>query len=139
VICQPCLSTDHDVIPTRVLPAIPTCATRIEWAPIVTLWAIWTRLSTLTPWFDDRLAECGSIDRDIRPELDVIFDRDSAELGNLVMSSLVLHIAESVASDHRATVNDHSALRSYSLPDDDVRIQERIVPDRCIVADKDTG
>ena len=82
---------------------------------------------------------CGPIDRDICAEFGVILDRDSAELGNLVMPSLVLHIAESVASDHRATVNDHSRSDRTAFPDDDVRIQERIVPDRCIVADKDTG
>ena len=88
---------------------------------------------------DDCLAECGSIDRDIRPELDVILDRDSAELGNFVMPSLVLHIAESVASDHRAAVNDHPRSDRTAFPDDDIGIQQRIVSDRRIVADKHTG
>lgn len=88
---------------------------------------------------DDRLADGGSVDCDIRPKLNVILDRNSAELGNFIMLSLILHIAESVAPDHRAAVNDHPRSDRTAFPDDDVGIQQRIVPDRRIVADKNTG
>lgn len=55
------------------------------------------------------------------------------------MPFLVLYIAESVASDHRATVDDHPRSDRTSFPDDDVGIEQRIVPNGRIIADKDTG
>ena len=88
---------------------------------------------------DDRLAECGSVDRNIRPKLDIILDCDSAELGNFIMLVLVLRIAEPIASDYRTAVNDHPRSDRTAFPDDDVGIQQRIVSDRRIVANKHTG
>ena len=87
---------------------------------------------------DQRLADGGSIDRNISAEFDVILDRDPAELRNLIVSSLILHIAESVASDNRAAVDDDPRADGAAFPDDDVGIEQRIVPDRRIVTYKDT-
>jgi len=92
-----------------------------------------------SPLLDDRLAKCGAIDRDIRSDLDIILNRDSAELRNFVMLSLILHIAESVAANHRATVNDDPRSDGTRFPDDDVGIQHRIVPNDRIVTDEDAG
>src|ERR1043165_629558 len=66
---------------------------------------------------NDRLSKCSSIDRDICSQLDIVFDRDSAKLGDFVMPPLVLDIAESVASDNRPAVNDHSRSDCTTLPD----------------------
>jgi hypothetical protein len=88
---------------------------------------------------NDRLAECGSVDCDVRPELDVIFDRNSTELGNFVMAPLILHIAESITSDHRAAMHDHPRADRTAFSDNHVGIQQCIVSDRCIVANKHTG
>ena len=80
--------------------------------------------------FDDSLAKCGSIDCDIRPELDIVLDRDSAKLWNFVMPSLVLYIAESVAPDHCATVNDDPCADGTAFSHNDIRIQQCVVSDR---------
>ena len=39
--------------------------------------------------FDDSLAECGSVDCDVSPKLDIVLNRDSAELRNFVVLGLV--------------------------------------------------
>jgi hypothetical protein len=87
------------------------------------------QIVNLGPLLDDCiLVGCGgSINRDIRPELDVILKRDSAALRNFVMSSLVRFIAESVASDYRATMNDDPRSDGTAFPDNNVGIQQRIV------------
>src|ERR1043166_1113623 len=81
---------------------------------------------------NDRLSKCSSIDRDICSQLDIVLDRDSAKLGDFVMPPLVLDIAESVASDDRPAVNDHSGSDRTPLRDDDIGIDERVVADKYI-------
>ena len=93
----------------------------------------------LSALLDHRLADGGSINRNIGAEFDVILNRDPAELRNLIVPSLILHIAESVASDDRTAVNDDPRADGAAFPDDDVGIEQRIVPDGGIVPDKDPG
>src|SRR5262245_2810742 len=88
---------------------------------------------------DDCFAQCGSINRDVRTKLDVVLDRDSAKLWNFVVPPLILYIAETVASDHRAAVNNHPCSDCAAFPDDDIRIEERIVTNGRIAADEHTG
>src|SRR6185436_16574201 len=87
---------------------------------------------------DDRLTECGAIDCDIGSQFYVILDGNPAELRNFVMPPLVLHIAESVASDYRAAMNDDAGSNCAALPDHDVGIEQRIVSNRRIVTHKNT-
>src|SRR4026208_1870637 len=89
--------------------------------------------------FDDCAAKCGSIDRDVRSESNTALDRDSAKLGNLVMLPLVRPIAEPVASNYGAAMDNHPRSNCAPFPDDDIRIEKRIVPNRCIATKKDTG
>jgi hypothetical protein len=58
--------------------------------------------------FDDSPTECGTVDRYIGSQLNVIFNDDTTELGDLMMSALMLYVSKAVGSDHGSTVHDHS-------------------------------
>ena len=58
--------------------------------------------------FDEGLTECRTVDRYIRSQLNVIFNDDTAELGDLMVSALMLHVSEPVGSNYGSTVHDHS-------------------------------
>ena len=138
VVCKACLSTDHDVMPYASTAGNPDLCHQDRMGTDRHVMGDLDQIVDLGALLDDRLTKCGSINRDIRPDLDVILDRDSPKLGNFVMLSLVLHIAESVASNHRAAVNDHPRANRAAFPDHNVGIEQRIISDRCIVADKHT-
>ena len=93
----------------------------------------------LGPLLDDGLAEGGPVDGNICAELNVILDRNASELGDLIMESLVLHVAETIASDNCSTMNDDSRTDPATFPDDHVGIEQAIVSDRRIVSDEYAG
>ena len=139
MVCQPCLSTDHDVMPHASTAGDPDLCDEDGMGSDRHVMGDLDEIVDFAALLDDSLAKCGSIDCDIRPKLDIILDRDSAELGNFVMPSLVLYIAESVAPDHRATVNDDPCADGTAFSHNDIRIQQRIVSDVRIAANEHTG
>src|SRR5439155_22444959 len=50
---------------------------------------------------DNRSAEGGAVNRDVRPQFDIIFDDHCADLGDLMMAALMLEKTEAVAADNR--------------------------------------
>src|SRR2546427_2851989 len=56
---------------------------------------------------DDRLAEGGAVHGHVRAQLHVVLDDHSSNLGNLVVPSAFLDVAEPVAADDRARMDDH--------------------------------
>ena len=58
-------------------------------------------------------------------DLDVIFNFQPADLRKLFIPAglLIAHVAEAVAAEHRAGVNDHAIAESRARIDSDIRIQ----------------
>ncbi len=136
VIGQSCLSPDHDVMAHASAAGDSDLRDDDRMGADRDVMGDLDQVVDLGALLDDCLAQCGAIDRHIRAQFNIVFDRDPAKLGNLVVPSLILHIAETVASDDRATVHDDPGANRAAFSDDDVRIEEGIVSNGRIVADK---
>jgi len=53
------------------------------------------------------------------------------------VTSLILDVAESVTADHRAAVHDHASSETAAFTNHHVGVEEGIITDGAIVADKD--
>src|SRR5262249_57795692 len=70
----------------------------------------------LRPLADDGLAERGSIDRDVGPDLDVVLDHDPTDLRDLSVRAPVEHVSEPVPAENTPRVDDHPAPEGDVLP-----------------------
>ncbi len=78
------------------------------------------------------------IDRRPGPDLDVVLDPDDADLRNLVMLALVHGETVAIGADDDARVDDAAAANARAIVNDDVGIDDRIVPERRAGFDRDT-
>lgn len=60
-----------------------------------------------SPLLDQGPAERRAVDRHIGSQFNVVFDDDDAELRDLMMEAMMLHVSESVGSDHGSAMYDH--------------------------------
>ena len=72
---------------------------------------------------DNRSAEGGTVNRDVRSQLDIIFDDHRPDLGDLMMAALMLEKAEAVAADHRPRMDDDPVADHHAFSNRHVRIQ----------------
>ena len=84
----------------------PTCATMMQWRPITTLWAIWTRLSILVPSPITVSRVGAAVDRRVGADLDVVLDDDAADLRHLEVPPRPDGEAEPVLADAHAGMDD---------------------------------
>ena len=88
---------------------------------------------------DHRVAEGTTVDGGVAPDLDVVAHPHPADLGDLEGTGHVLGVAEAVATDHRARLDDAPLAEGDSFADDDVRIEITVVTDRRAGTDVDPG
>ncbi len=93
----------------------------------------------LRTMLDDGLAERRAVDRDIRAEFYVVFNRHTSKLRNLVVPTEMLHVAEPVGSDDGSTMDRDSGSDGAALANHDVGEEHGVVPDRRIGSDEDSG
>src|SRR5206468_2417101 len=62
----------------------------------------------LRPRADHRVVDAPAIDRRVRADLDVVLDDAATDVRNLVVSSVPIHVAESVGAEPRTGVHDHA-------------------------------
>jgi len=96
---------------------------------MTTLWPIWTRLSILVPSPTARRPAARAVDRRVGADLDVVADDDVADLGHLVVAPGVERVAEAVAADDDAAVEDAPPADRALLADRDLGIDEAVVAD----------
>jgi len=85
--------------------------------------------------------QCTAINGGVGADFDVIFDFEAADLRKLFITAgrLIAHVAEAIAAEHRARVNDDSVSEACTGIDRDVRIQITIASDDCFRADHAAG
>src|SRR6266850_3417354 len=79
----------------------------------------------LGPAADDRLAEHGAIDRRVRADVHVVLDHDDAHLRDLAVSTPVEDVAEAVAADDGAGLDDDAAPQPDALAQNHPRVEHR--------------
>src|SRR5581483_12332699 len=85
---------------------------------------------------DHRFAERSAIDARVRADLDVVFDAHDADLRNLAMTAAHLDESEAIGADDHAAMQDASLADSGAVVNRHVRINERVVADLDVVADR---
>src|SRR6185437_2884042 len=100
----------------------------------------------LGPGADDRVVDAATVDRRVRADLDVVFDDAAADVRNLDVLTVALHVAESVGpeprtrmhddtmTDARATVGRHRGKELTGLADQDAVANHTVRCDRCRIA-----
>src|SRR5258705_8473901 len=84
----------------------------------------------LTPGADARLADRGTIDRRVRPDLDIVLDRHTADLRDLVVGPVgLMGRPEPVAADDGAVLNDDAVADRDPLAQRYARVDYAVVPD----------
>src|SRR5947208_16145112 len=85
----------------------------------------------LRPAPDARYIQRSAVNGCVCSDLDVVFNFQSADLGELLIASglLIAHIAASVTPQHRARVNTYSITNANARLDGYVRIQSAVSPD----------
>src|SRR6059036_2905397 len=106
----------------------------------------------LRPAPDARYIQRSAVNGCVCSDLDVVFNFQSADLGELLIASglLIADVAESVAAQYRARMNYYSITNSHARIDRHVRIQFAVAshrdvgshhasrPDSCVVAELHT-
>ncbi len=123
--------------PSCVLPEMPTWATMIEYSPITTLWAIWTRLSIFTPRWIQVLPRV--------PRSMVVFAPIStsssiwtiADLGDLRYFPAGIGEPEPVTADDDAGMQDDPPADQAAAVEGDAGIEDGRLADDGIPADED--
>ena len=119
-----------------MLPATPTCAASSTLRPTRHAVRHLDEVVDLGAGADPRLAHRRTIDRRVRADLDVVFDRDAADLRNLVVRAVgAPREAEAVAADDRAVLDDHAVADADALAHRDARVQDAVVADHGLAAD----
>ena len=83
---------------------------------------------------DHRVIDAAAIDRGVCPDLDIIADYAAAYVRNLLVRAIAEHIAEAVAANASARMNQHPPPDSRSRVDAHAREQARVVADLHAVA-----
>ena len=78
---------------------------------------------------DDRLVHRRAVHGAVAPDLDVVADLDRPDLRHLHVAALDLEVAEAVAADRAAAVDDRPAPDAHLLADGDVGVDERVRAD----------
>ncbi len=86
---------------------------------------------------DARHAEFGAVHADARADLHVVLDDHRADLRNLRLFGPVPAIAEPVAAQHAAGMNDHARADAHALADRDLRENLAILADLGLFAEED--
>src|SRR5881628_1917671 len=81
----------------------------------------------LGPAADDRPAEHGAIDRRVGADVHVVLDHDGTDLRDLAMAAAVEDVAESVAADDGAGLDDHTAPEPHPFAQNDARMEHRLL------------
>ena len=87
---------------------------------------------------DNRSAEGGTVNRDVRSQLDIIFDDHRPDLGDLMMAALMLEIAEAVAADDCPGMDDDPVADRHTFTNCHIRIQQAVLADDRAFADEDS-
>jgi hypothetical protein len=82
------------------------------------------------PLFDQGMAEGSTVDRHIRTEFHIVLNDHVAELGDLMVSALMLNITEPVSSNDRTAMDDHTSTKATAFADHDIGIENAIISDR---------
>ena len=82
-----------------------------------------------------------AIDGGVGADLDIIFDLKPADLRELFIMArrLIAHVAETVAAEHRAGMNDHAVSEPHAGINSDIWIQITIASDAYFRADHAAG
>src|SRR5687768_4430491 len=95
------------------------------------------KIVDLRTTLDARLADRCGVDRGIRAHLDIIFQNDTPDLGDLhPMFVFVLCIAKTVRADGRVIVDDTIRADLTILPNRNARMDNRACSDRYSVVDR---
>ncbi len=84
---------------------------------------------------DDGVAQRGAIDRAVGADFDIVFDDDIADLRDFVMHAVAGGVAESIAADDDAGVQNHPLAQDAALVDHDVGIDDAVRSDLHLRAD----
>ena len=119
---------------TRTDPAMPTCAMIRHSTPDPHVVRDLHEVVDLRAGADHRVVDAPAVDRRVRADLDVVLDDAAADVRNLQMLAVALHVAEAVGPDPRAGVNRHAVAdaptRCRPSPTD---------TDGCALADPNAG
>ncbi len=91
------------------------------------------------PSTDRGPAQGGALNSSVGADLDIIFEDDDSDLGNLVMLAFVGGVAKAVVPDDSAGVKDDAIAKKAIIVDDGVGIKDAIAADAGAGADIDAG
>src|SRR5215203_6664733 len=92
----------------------------------------------LRPRLDARLADGRTVDRRVRPHLDIVLDDDDGALRDLAMRTVrTRHEPVAVAADNGTVLDDDAGAEDAPLAHRHVRVQQAVVPDGRAAADHD--
>lgn len=82
-----------------------------------------------------------TIDRGVGADLDVVVDFELPDLRKFFITAgrLIANVAEAIAAEHRAGVNDHSVSETHTGIDCHIRIQIAVASNDCFRADHAAG
>jgi hypothetical protein len=107
------------------MPTQPAIAAVVANADVVADLNLIVELDAVT---DQRVVERTTVDRRIGADLDVVTDQHATDLRDLDPALAFLGEAETVATDHRAGVDDRPLADHAAVIDDDVRVQQESSP-----------
>jgi hypothetical protein len=88
---------------------------------------------------DNRASQGCPVDRSIGADLDVVFDLDDSDLGDLDAFVAFPRVTEAVTADHHTGMQDNAISQPATFPDDHVRVEHAVSAHMNAFADENAG
>src|SRR5205085_12080604 len=89
----------------------------------------------LRPFANSRATERASIYRRVRPQFDVVFDKDGADLWKFVIAHVAANVTKAVGANRNSRMQDDTATDGHPVFNENIRMDNAVRADGDVVAD----